>query len=170
MASPTSGPNAGVRAFSMLLVGMASTTVIIGIVLAVFTSRPGMRHPLHGDVPVLAIVLALWGVACMIGARIVERPLDPTTDASLLASYRTRFFVWVWFGECPLFASILLLVLSGAMWLYVIGLVPAVIAYVRLAPTEAHLARDQAAVNRSGHPRSVKAALASITPTPRRFG
>ncbi|MFZ0250227.1 MAG: hypothetical protein WAL61_09800 [Acidimicrobiales bacterium] len=156
----------GVRQFWFLLVGLAGALVMIGVTIAFYTvqnSHQNKGHRLHLSPYLIASILVAVGIAGMVAARLTERPLDGSSDASLLASYRSRFFLWVGVGEVPAFIGLAATVATGHFWLYLVGCVFAVAAYVRIAPTANHLAKDQAQLDRNGNHRSLISALGTMS-------
>lgn len=156
-----------IRPYWFLLLGCSSALVFIGVALGAAVLVHGKNGGLHVDqVPhvstwALALAVAGLGVVCLVIAHLVERPLDGTSDASLLASYRQRLFAWVGLGDVPAFAGVALVALSTRFWVYPVGVVFAFIADWHVAPTAAHLARDQEQLDHSHHRRSLRAALAT---------
>jgi hypothetical protein len=102
---PAAGPpGSGVRTFTMLLFGLGAAIVMIGVVLGVaLVEVKSLRigHVHHANLWALAIFLTLVGCVLHLVGRRLERPLDPSSDQSLVGSYRQRFFLWVGCGEAP---------------------------------------------------------------------
>lgn len=161
----------GVRGYWMLIVGLASALVFIGLVLGVYRyagKHVGNEHVTAASSALVALGIVVFGLACNLIARRLDRPLDGSSDEALVKSYQTRFFLWVGFGEAPAFVGIIAFVVTGVLWLYAVGVLFAVLAYAHLAPTEAHLSADQAKLNHSGHGRSLRAALDTAPASPMR--
>jgi Ca2+/Na+ antiporter len=154
----------------MLLFGLGAAIVMIGVVLGVaLVEVKSLRigHVHHANLWALAIFLTLVGCVLHLVGRRLERPLDPSSDQSLVGSYRQRFFLWVGCGEAPAFVGIILVVVTGRYWFYLLGAIFAFVAYARIVPTPKHLAEDQETLNQHGGTRSLVAALDSM-PTMRR--
>jgi hypothetical protein len=166
------GNGGGVRQFWSLLIGLASALVFIGIIVGSYVAQAQHTkngHPLHLSPYLIAVLLVVLGVAGLAAARFTERPLNGSSDATLLASYRARFFLWIGVGEAPAFLGLAAAVATGYFWLYLVGCVFAVVAYVRIAPTVRHLARDQDQLDRSGTHRSLSSALETMPVRRRRW-
>jgi chromate transport protein ChrA len=158
------GKSTGVRRYWMLLVGLGSAIVVIGIVLTIYKfagEQSRKHHVTHINSGLAGVIVVIIGTACYFIARRLEKPLDGTSDAALATSYQTRFFLWIGFGELPAFIGIIAFVTTGQIWIYGLGAVFAFIAYAHLAPTKEHLDRDQAQLNHQGIGRSLRKALES---------
>ena len=158
----SSGVN-GVRQFWFLLFGLAGALVMIGVTVALYiTQNHHHKASLHLNPYLLAVVIVIIGIAGQVAVRVVEPPLKGTSDASLLATYRSRFFLWVGVGESPAFIGLAAALASNRFWLYPVGVIFAVLSYFRIAPTARHLARDQRQLDQAGMSRSLLSALASM--------
>jgi hypothetical protein len=158
----TSG-NKGVQQFWFLLVGLAGALVLIGVTMASYIANDHHHKTSTYLNPYLAgIIVIAFGVAGQVLVRIVDPPLNGSTDASLVATYRQRFFLWVGVGEAPAFIGLVAALVTNNFWLYLVGVVFAVLSYVRIAPSARNLARDQRRLNQSGSSLSLVSALASM--------
>jgi hypothetical protein len=107
-------------------------------------------------------LLALAGLAilCVVAPTVAEKPLDDTSAATLFASYQTRFFLRIAFGESIALFAFTFAFLGAPPWIFYVG---CAIALVRLwtnaAPTRAALARDQATLDARDSRLSLVAAL-----------
>jgi hypothetical protein len=163
----------GVRLFWFLLAGLAGAVVCIclAFAVAIYDGKAFRRaHRLHLSPGLVAIGIVVIGLACLLAARLLERPLDGSSDASLLASYRSRFFIWVGLGEAPFFLGLAAVAVTGWFWPCLVGAALAVLGYVRIAPTARALARDQERLNATGNSRSLVGALATMPTQTRRLG
>ena len=108
----------------------------------------------------------------LVSQRVFERPLDCTSDASLAASYRTRFFVLVACAESSALAGFALAFVAGALWLYYLGAAFAVVGFAHAAPTVRQVRRDQERLGDQGCRRSLvqHALLGSVSLTMPRSG
>jgi hypothetical protein len=155
----------GVRVYWFLLAGLANAVLFIGVALAVavFHGRTFARvHATHVSPALVDAGMVVISVVVLVVAKSVERPLDGGTDASLIATYRARFFLWVGLGEVPFFVSIAAVAATDRFWPYLIGAACALVGYGRIAPTPGHLARDQEQIDRHGPARSLVAALSTM--------
>lgn len=121
-----------------------------------------------GTVPDAAAVgmVVLFGLVNLAGAPLVERPLDCSSDLRLATSWSARFFLRMAFAEAPVLVAFTVFVLTGRAWLYLVGLPFAAVGFVRSAPTEAGLDRDQYALDQAGCGRSLRDALVAAAPGP----
>jgi hypothetical protein len=107
-------------------------------------------------------LLALGGITfiCVVIPSAVEKSLDDSSAAKLFASYRTRFFLRIAFGQTIALFSFTFAFIGAPPWIYYVG---CAISLVRLwtnaAPTRAVLARDQAALTARGSELSLVATL-----------
>jgi hypothetical protein len=159
------GNMTGVRVFRFLVAGLAGALVFIclAFAVAVYEGKAFRRvHRAHVSPGFVAIVIIVVGIGCLVVAKLFERPLNGGSDSALVASYRSRFFLWVGLGETPFFLGVAFVAVTDWFWPCLVGAAFAVIAYWRIAPTTGALARDQARVNGSGSSRSLVAALATM--------
>jgi hypothetical protein len=104
----------------------------------------------------LAVVaVAFIGMVSRLAAQKVEKPLVGTSRAALILSYQRRFFLWMGIGEAPAFASIVAVVLTGEWYIFLVGVIFALVAFAQLAPTTKHLDRDQRQIAESGSELSI---------------
>jgi hypothetical protein len=158
----TTRGNNGVRQFWFLLIGLAGALVVVGLTIGNFLAKNRHHASLHINEYLLAGVVIALGVAGQVLVRLVDPQLNGATDASLTATYRQRFFLWVGVGEAPAFLGLLAAVATDRFWLYLVGCVFAVLSYVHIAPTARNLARDQARLDQNGTPRSLVSALGAM--------
>lgn len=159
------GGTNGVRQFWFLLAGFAGGLVLIGVTIGVFIAQNEHQmkgHPLHANPYILAAIVVVLGCGGLIAAQILDRPLNGSSDSLLLTSYRTRFFLWIGVGDAPAFLGLAFAVATDRFWLYPVGVVFACVAYVRIAPTARHLARDQERITRCGSGLSLVSALSNM--------
>jgi hypothetical protein len=123
--SPFAGDDMrGVRTFWALLFGLAGAVLIICLVFAeaIYRSKAFRRsHHVHLSHGLVATGIVVIGIGCLFVASRVERPLDGTSDSSLVASYRKRFFVWVGLGELPFFVGVAAVAATGWFWACLVG-------------------------------------------------
>jgi hypothetical protein len=91
----------------------------------------------------LAIVLVASATSLAVGTWLARRRLDCSSLPALAASYRQQFFLRVAVAESAALIAFAGFVISGAPWLYLIGLAVAWWQLFRFAPTTAHLAAEQ---------------------------
>jgi hypothetical protein len=155
--------NNGVRQFWFLIAGLAGALFMIGVTIGGYL-LDGQHHKtsLHLNPYVLAVVAIALGIAGQVLVRVVDSPLNGSSDSSLVASYRARFFLWVGVGEAPAFTALLFAIATNHFWIYPVGLVFAMLSFVRITPTVRHLAKDQLRLDQSGTHCSLVSALASM--------
>src|SRR5580704_2736710 len=152
------GDRSGVRTFWALLIRLAGVLALICLVFAyaIYQGKAFRNiHHVHLSPGLVAIGIVVIGIACLAAAKGLERPLDGSSDSSLLASYRKRFFLWVAFGEIPFFVGVAAAALTGWFWPCLVGTAFAFTGYYRIAPTVAALARDQDRLRGTGSSRSL---------------
>lgn len=158
--------NGGIRSIRLIMFGLASAVLFIGVALAVAESQrtsSGTHHRTHLSSAVIVVVLVAVGVAAQLATRLVlKRQLSPRSEESLRASYMTRLFLAIGIGEVPLFVGVVLVAATGRFWPYLIGAASALLTQFQLYPSERHLARDQEELNRRGVSLELRGALATM--------
>jgi hypothetical protein len=149
------------------LVVLRQTFVTFSIALVLFGVVPPLVQQSGESVMPWLLILGVLVVVGLGAARVVEKPLDCATDALLAASYRTRLFVRIAFGEGIALFGFVAVFQGAPLWLYYAGAAVSLIWFwTRAAPTRAALARDQQELNASGCSRSLVAALRGPGPPP----
>ncbi|MCB1002621.1 MAG: hypothetical protein KDB35_00385 [Acidimicrobiales bacterium] len=143
----------GLVLLRQLCVAFLVSLGLFGVVLAFIYAGP-LEDPM-AFAPWLVLAV---GVGGLVGVPFVERPLDCASDASLAATYRTRFFLRVAAAQAPALFGFVGFFLT-AWWLYPLGLAFALVGFARLAPTVRHLAADQEVLLASGCNRDLVHAL-----------
>lgn len=160
-------PNPGVSRLWGIWAGLLGGVVFIGVALGLAMHQPGgLGKGLH--LPRLssasaAVALVAVGVACAVTGAMIHPPLQASSDNALRASYMGRFFLWIGLSEVPLMLGIVAILLTNHFWLYFVGAAFALLGLARTAPTERSLDRDQAILDASEHPRSLREALDSLS-------
>lgn len=152
----------GVIALAMvrqLFTAFASALLLIGMVVLFLASGSSSENAMSSDVA--AVGVAGFGVISLIVPRLIERPLDCSDPGSLLASYRTRFFLRIAFADAAALVGFVGFFVASAWWLYPLGVAFAFVGFARLAPTQGNLQRDQEALNLSGCGQSLIQVLAT---------
>jgi hypothetical protein len=140
--------------------------IAVGVVAAIVELGHGVGGGIGVPTGLLALAIGVLGVLSLVGSRVVEKPLDASSDPVLLGSYRRRFFMRLAFAEAPALFGFVAFILSGARWLYLIGGVFSVIGLGITAPTAGNLARDQDALSAAGFHKSLVATLRGRTTQP----
>lgn len=111
-------------------------------------------------------VATLAGVASLILGRRIDRTLDCTSDASLVTSYRTRFFLRLAIAEAVTLLAFALGIAVGPSWAYFVGLAFTTIGFAQIAPTRRNLERDETELRARGCHRSISRLLTSASTQP----
>lgn len=145
----------GLTLLRQLTVSYTASTVLLGVVLLFMSSRGGDALPWLLGLVVLAVFATLIG-------RVVERPLDCSSDAALAGVYRTRFFLRVVFAETVALFAFVFALSGGPKWIYFVGAAFTLLRFwTGIAPTRSALVREQEALNARGCGLSLIAALRS---------
>jgi F0F1-type ATP synthase membrane subunit c/vacuolar-type H+-ATPase subunit K len=145
----------GLVATRMLFVSFTSALLMYGLV--VFWVTAGQSGP--NPPTTLAVALVIVGAGVSLVEPLFEKRLDCTTNATLIGSFRTRFFVRVAFAEVPALLGFVGAMVLYQPWPYLCGLLFAAIGFARLAPTRGALRRDQQQLDGGGCGRSLVRAL-----------
>lgn len=138
---------------------LAFVVAIAGITLVVAVIFSSHGEP-EGQSPLIAAAFVGGGVGALVAQRLLSRPLDGTTDQTLVTTYRTRFFLRLAFGEIPALVGFVGFFVYD-WWLYPIGLVLTAMGFAFAAPTVRSLQKDQDDLIARGCPLSLVAALRS---------
>jgi F0F1-type ATP synthase membrane subunit c/vacuolar-type H+-ATPase subunit K len=150
----------GLLATRTVFLSFSVALVLFGVVLAFLDTPNG---------PVVPWLPLLIGIAIVstVAERFAERPLDPSSDAALAESYRTRFFIRIAFAEAVALFGFVFQFTGGPRWIYYpAGAFALLVFWTRAAPTRRALARDQARLTEEHAARSLVAALRSARFTP----
>jgi hypothetical protein len=123
--------------FLQMIVALFGVGVIVGI-LASDPDRFGGRS--RG---VSALVVVAIGVLSLVAPRVVRMRLDCSDELALSRSYRARFMARLAMAEVPALAGFVAFTLTGAPWLYALGLVFTALGFASAGPMHANLVRDQ---------------------------
>ena len=148
----------GIRVYWTLLQSLAISVVLIGVVIGIASST-FHRHSSGSEALLAAVVVAFVGMVLQLVADKVERPLNGSSAAALVLSYRARFFLRVGFGEAPALISVIAVVLTARWEIFIVGALFAFATFARLAPTSGHLDRDQQAIAAAGSTLSLRDTL-----------
>ena len=144
-----------------LFTAFALALVLIGFVVAFLAAGSSQRNAMSA--PAVAVAVAVFGVASLFVPRILERPLDCSTPAALVTSYRTRFFLRLAFADSAALVGFVGFLLTDEWWLYPLGGCFSLLGFMGLAPTRRNLERDQEALNLSGCGHALTSALTAST-------
>jgi hypothetical protein len=95
--------------------------------------------------------------------RLRHRPLPSVDQASLLASYRGRFFIMVGIAQAPALAGVVGSFFSRSLWTPVIGVGISMIGLFIAAPSRRNIEYEQQKLNAQGSPLSLGQLLTQAT-------
>lgn len=150
----------GLTVLRSVFVSFSVAVVIVGV--AAFVVASGFEEstsPFTASVLVIALGLLALGLG-----RLLDKPLDCTSDETLANGYRQRFFLRLATSEAAALVGFVAVVLTGHPWLYLVGAAITAVGFTRAAPTAANLATDQEALQVNGCGRSLVAALEGWSP------
>ena len=154
----------GLVVLRLIFVNFLIALALIGVVTTVLINTRSFKGNSVAAAAPTGVVVVVLGLVSLVTTPMVERPLDCATDATLLASYRTRFFLRIAMSEAVGLLGFVGFLLSGRWWLYALGAAFTAVGFARLAPTRANLARDQERLRTSGCLRSLVPVLAGVGP------
>lgn len=145
--------------FSAFLVG----TVLFGLVVifSILGAKDSTEPPQY---LVIWVMLGIGVVLQLVVAK-VERPLDTSSQASLSASYRGRCIIRAAVAEGASLAGLVAALVAVQLWAVPLTVLVTVYGWVRAAPTEAAIRRDDERLQSQGSPTSLTATLWSPTPS-----
>jgi ABC-type Co2+ transport system permease subunit len=153
----------GLTVLRRLFASFVAALIMIGLAVVLLSATTTQTH--HPLAPVdVAIGVVVYGVFSVFAPRLIEKPLDCSADQRLAGTYRTRFFLRLAFANAAALLGFVGFMLSNNGWFYVLGVAFAAIGFYRVAPSAAHLAKDQQALSDSSCSRSLIAALATLPP------
>lgn len=145
------------QVFVAFCVSLAAITVVVFFLA-------GVLEPEDPQAELAAGLVATLGIVSLIAARVMKRRLDCTSDATLAASYHSRFFLRIAFAQSAALGGFVLSIALGPWWVYFVGLGFAAVGMFKLAPTRQHLETEQNALAANGCHRSLTRALATESP------
>jgi hypothetical protein len=119
-----------------------------GVVLLVITGNAKEKKTVATGLVGAMIAVGLVGIAGALWSR--RRRLDTTSAATLAMSYRTNMIVGIAFSEAPVVLSVLATLTTDRLWLYLVGLVPALIGFAVVGPSARDVRRQQERVTSQG--------------------
>ena len=121
-----------------IFLSFVSAGMLIGIVALLFVRGQDSGSPI---IPVL-VTAAVAGVA-LIAIRGLEPGLDCANGRALAGSYQTRMFIRIAVGELAPLAAFVCGLISGIWWIYFVGLLFALPAFWRAAPSARNISTDE---------------------------
>jgi MFS family permease len=157
------GETNGLQVLRQLFISFVTALVLFGLVVSMTAGDSTDKTGGPSSSVVTAVVVG-YGIVSLIAPRLLERPLDCTSDADLLSGYRTRFFLRIAFAEAAALIGFVGAFLSGEPWMYALGAAFTAIGFARLAPSRRNLCNDQEALNLQGCGRSLTRLLVEAAP------
>jgi len=131
-----------------LLLTFSIMILLVGVVVVVLDTS---AEPFgSSSAPSAALVLIGAGVAALVAPPYLVRPLSCESETELAKGYVQAFFLRIAFAESTALLAFVAFILTGAGWLYLIGMAFTAIGFMRLAPTATRLAKQQEALTRTG--------------------
>lgn len=151
------GPDVdGLILLRQVFVSFVIALVLIGVVV-VFLDRSG-EAPADPPTTLAVALLAVGAVVSRLGPRL-ERSLDCTSNGTLAATYRMRFFLRLAFSEVAALLGFVAFFLTYAAWAYPVGAAITAVGFMHAAPTAANLSAEQQQLTAQGCGRSLVSAL-----------
>jgi len=111
------------------------------------------------------VALSLVAVLCLAAAELVgRRPLDCRDENSLIASFRTSFFLRTAMSEVIVLLAFVVTFIVGQWWIYWLFLPFTLFGFGRNAPTVRHLTAAQDRLRRAGCTLSLVGTLRGLSP------
>jgi hypothetical protein len=156
------GTSDALMTMRMIFVYVVQTVLILAVVvigLSVSDTIPG------GDVDttLAAIAVTAIGATGLVMARLLPSALDCTTAASLVGTYRTRFFIRLALAEAGAMAGFVGFIVTGAPTIFVLGAAFSAVGFTWAAPTTRQLERDQEALTWSACGRALVPTLRGLS-------
>jgi hypothetical protein len=145
-----------------LFVSFCMAITLITVVVIILGDLVEEHEPVGFSVAAVVTI----GLASLIAGRLVRRHLDYSSDAALITSHRSRFFLRLAFAEAAALAAFIIAISLGPWWVYFIGLPFTIIGFVRLAPTGRNLETDNNDLHAHGCHRSLMQLLNAAFATP----
>lgn len=138
-----------------LFISFAIGLALVTVVVVVLGDQVDGTEPLA----LSAGIVTVSGILSLLAPSIVRSRLDGSSTDSLVASYRTRFFLRIAFAESAALAAFAIALALGPWWVYFIGLACSIVGFVRLAPTRAHIEAEERALFDRGSDVALRDAL-----------
>jgi hypothetical protein len=150
----------GLEATRQVWMSFTGSLLLFGVVILQVVKEPATGSP----VPWIA-GLAVAAIASLSAAEYFgRRPLDCTDQATLAASYRTRFFLRTAFSQSVALYAFTATFIVERWWIYWLFLPFALFGLWRNAPTRFHLEADQQRLRLNGCQHSLVRALRGPPP------
>jgi len=158
----SSAPNA-LLALRQVFVSFCLALGVFLVVLVLMGIEEEADPPFSPEAAAGAIVAIGFGLVLLSWRIARQLPCD---EGSLVGAYRTQFFLRTAMAETPALLGFVAVFLTGSLWPYLAGLVPAAVGFARNAPTRTHLEREDEKLRDRGCVHSLYALLRE-SPLPR---
>lgn len=131
----------GLIALRLLFVQVVVALLIVGVIVGILASDPERFG--DGSRALAVVVVAVLGLLSLAGRRALPLRLDCSDELALSRSWRSRFMARLALAEVPALAGFIAFTLTGAPWLYALGLAFTALGLASAGPMHANLVRDQ---------------------------
>jgi hypothetical protein len=122
-----------------------------------------------GDVGLAPWIVAAAGLLSLAGvAWLRRRPLHTGSEAGLAAQFRTAMLLGIAFAEIAWLIAVVTTFIAQSLWIYVLGLVFAVLGMTLVAPRRAEIARRQRQIDEAHQGYDLTRSLLHAPDRPRR--
>ena len=149
----------GLTAIRSIFVGLVGALPLFAVSLSYVV------EPFGGTGFAPFVVMMIGVISTLALGFLFRRPLATTSLASLVITWRSRFFIGIGFAETPALVGLALTFATDVLWIYLIGMAFSLIGLWRLAPLRRNLARDQEVLRSAGSPLDLTEALMRGGPT-----
>jgi hypothetical protein len=149
-----------------LFLNFLVSLLMVGVVVLILGSQQAEDATSTAAVSGTTAALGVF-VLGLVGVTVSWRvgPALPCDDlGQLLGQYRTRFFLRIAFAEAAALFGFVGFFLSANPMPYFVGLLPALLGFAMLAPTQANLEREDAAMRAQGCRHTIYRALLDARP------
>lgn len=137
----TGGRPDGLIALRILFAQAVVALLVIGVIVGLLAADPDRFGDRSRGLAVV-VVLAI-GLLSLAGPRFLPLRLDCSDELALSRSWRSRFMGRLAVAEVPALAGFIAFTMTGAPWLYALGLVFTALGFATAGPMHANLVRDQ---------------------------
>ena len=149
----------------------AARLIFVGLAIAfpLFLLAFSFSTPWNGgDAGIAPWVVTGAGLLSLTGiAWVRRRPLNMATESGLAGQFRTAMFLGIGFAEIPGLLGVVMILITGSLWIYVIGLAFSLLDLVLIGPTRTEIARRQRQIAAAHQPHDLTRALMRKPDPPR---
>ena len=143
------------RTLRFIFLSFTLALLMFLVVLATVTSKSEQRSPT--TFLALTIAAGVVGLSAVIWNR--SRPLQTNSLGAVAQSYMTVSFLSIAFAELPALMGFVGSFITGALWVYLVGLAFTAVGFAMCAPTAAEIRRRDEQLAGLGSPYLLSAAL-----------